>query len=101
MLISAVGTKIYTHQGGSWQEEAAWVKLLAKGWEAQVARDAAYSALAKVRCCVAAVWLLRALAADKRLAKMLSHMCLPRVGKEVMHFLPTCCCPNASCLMPL
>ncbi len=50
VLISAVGTKIYMmHEGGAWQEDSSWVALLDKGWEGQVVRDAAYSALAKVR----------------------------------------------------
>ncbi len=43
-----VGTKIYTHDKGSWQEDGGWVQLLDEAWDVTVARDAAYQALAKV-----------------------------------------------------
>eukprot|EP00803_Ostreobium_quekettii_P004176 evm.model.scf_87.1 EVM.evm.TU.scf_87.1 scf_87:8029-14871(-) len=48
ILISAVGTKIYRNNGGSFEEDEAWSSQLDKGWRLSAVREAAYSALALV-----------------------------------------------------
>ena len=47
-LISAVGTKIYSHEGGAWREDAAWAASLNEAWSVTVVREASYQALAAV-----------------------------------------------------
>jgi len=48
VLISAVGTRIYVHRAGGWAPDAEWGRLLDRGWNVEVVREAAYSALAMV-----------------------------------------------------
>lgn len=47
-LISAVGTKVYRFEAGSWQEDMAWSATLDQGWNAEAVREACYKALAMV-----------------------------------------------------
>lgn len=47
-LISAVGTKVYRFEAGSWQEDMAWSATLDQGWNAEAVREACYEALAMV-----------------------------------------------------
>lgn len=47
-LITSVGTKVYRNEGGTWVEDDRHSATLDRGWDLDVVRDAAYSALAKV-----------------------------------------------------
>lgn len=47
-LITSVGTKVYRNEGGEWVEDERHSATLDRGWDLEVVRDAAYSALAKV-----------------------------------------------------
>jgi sucrose-6F-phosphate phosphohydrolase len=52
MLISSVGTKIYTkiytRRGAGWREDEAYAAALGRGWDLEAVREAAYAALAAV-----------------------------------------------------
>jgi hydroxymethylpyrimidine pyrophosphatase-like HAD family hydrolase len=48
MLISAIGTRIYTKRGGRWQEDEGYTAQLGRGWQLEGVREACYKALATV-----------------------------------------------------
>lgn len=47
-LITSVGTKVFYNEEGEWKEDERHSARLDRGWDLEVVRDAAYSALSKV-----------------------------------------------------
>ena len=48
VLISAVGTKIYSHRDGEWPEDPDWVEQLEEGWQLKTVQNATQQALDSV-----------------------------------------------------